>query len=268
MRGMPSAMILSTLAVINVQFGPTVDEKVVFSDYIQRSQAGNFIKRPLLIGVADYEAGLFKTVGALSGSESPEPFWTSLNQVAFNCPAAARANISYSNGVPTWRYRWFGDFPNTRLTSIPDSGAWHGSELPVLFDTPVTGPGIPDNTPEEIAIGKYFRGAWATFAKDPINGLTNYGGGWPNYEAGGQTLIRLAYQNLTGTNLAQGNMYDTNCTVIFPVNGSSTAPTNPSTSASSTTSTPAPTKTPSGATRSAVSYSVLCLIIVITLLFY
>lgn len=61
------------------------------------------------------------------------------------------------------------------------------------------------------------RGAWAAFAKDPIQGLHNYDG-WANYKHGGKTLIRLAYGNdflnnntraqfLLGPSLA----YDSHC---------------------------------------------------------
>ena len=88
-------------------FGPTVDETVVFSDYLSRSAAGNFVKRPLLIGNADYEAGLFKAVAAIDGASAnfSDAYWEDFNLLGFECPAATRANISISQGVPTWRYR-------------------------------------------------------------------------------------------------------------------------------------------------------------------
>jgi cholinesterase len=218
-------------------FGPTIDNVVVFSDYLNRSSAGNFIKKPMLVGNADYEAGLFRAVTALQGTASqfPDVYWESFNLVTFVCPAAARANISVANGVPTWRYRWFGEFPNTIITTVPDSGAWHASELSVLFNNNPSGSGIPANTPQEVAIGSYLRGAWATFAKDPVNGLKTYSGGngtgWPTYVPAGNTLVRLAYQNLTGPNLAPSEMYDSLCnaTFIVPpstlVNGSTNATT-------------------------------------------
>lgn len=55
------------------------------------------------------------------------------------------------------------------------------------------------------------RGAWAAFAKDPVHGLESYGGGWQRYDPNGQTLIRLAYNNQTGANLALGTTYDVEC---------------------------------------------------------
>jgi hypothetical protein len=85
-----------------------------------------------------------------------------------------------------------------------------------LFDTiPQT---VDVNTPEETSIAAYLRGAWAAFAKDSINGLNEYEGGWPQYSTNGDSLIRLAYNNITGTNLIAGNYYDDGCPT-YPVVG-------------------------------------------------
>ena len=248
----------------SVGFGPTIDNVVVFEDYHALSASGSFIKRPLLIGNADYEAGLFKAVANLDGSGSTlsDLYWTYFNLIGFTCPAAARANISISQDVPTWRYRWFGEFPNTIIESNPDSGAWHASELPILFDTAPSGNGIPANSPAEVAIGSYLRGAWAAFAKDPVNGLKSYGGGngtgWPTYDPVGNSLVRLGFANLTGPNLALGNSYDAMCnstlfngtfevpaTVLANVNSSATATSTGSSSPTGSASSPASPSTSS-----------------------
>jgi cholinesterase len=251
-------------------FGPTIDNVVVFSDYLNRSAAGNFIKRPMLVGNADNEAGLFRAVAAIQGNSSKfsDSYWDSFNLLGFVCPAAARANISVANGVPTWRYRWFGEFPNTIITTVPDSGAWHASELPVLFNySPPSDLGIPVSTLEEIAIGNYFRGAWATFAKDPVNGLRTYGAGngtgWPTYVPGGNTLVRLAYQNLTGPNLAPSQMYDSTCNAMFVVPPSTLV--NGSTNATATGTAPAATVTKSEGGRENIGLGLLVLFGVFTI---
>ncbi len=57
---------------------------------------------------------------------------------AFTSPeaAAARAKVARSAGLPTWRYRWAGVFPNTILTYVPTTtGAWHGSEVRFVRNT-------------------------------------------------------------------------------------------------------------------------------------
>jgi cholinesterase len=191
-------------------FWPTIDEVTVFSDYHARSLAGRFIKVPLLIGNTDYEGGFYATLAAIAGNVLPRAFWETFSDEIFTCPAANRANVSVSAGLPTWRYRYFGSFENLRLTTEPNSGAYHASEVPVLFgDLP------PDSTEDEIAVGNYMRGAWASFAKDPNMGLKNYW--WPRYRPGTNSLVRLAFDNQTGANAALAGKYDGSCDATFPV---------------------------------------------------
>jgi carboxylesterase type B len=230
-------------------FGPTVDNITVFPDYPARWAAGNFIKVPLLTGNTDYEAGLFKTTATLANATYAaatytDQFWSEFDLNVFTCPAALKANVSIAAGVPTWRYRYFGDFPNLRLTSVPDSGAWHASELPVLFGNFPNGTGVPTSTDAEISIANYM---WAAFAKDPVNGLNSYQGGWPKYLPSGNTLVRLAYNNVTGTNLADPMLYDAACPTKFSYNGTSngTASITASGTGSGTSSSSSATSIPS-----------------------
>jgi carboxylesterase type B len=102
-------------------FGPVVDGVRVFSDYAARRPA----KGGYLIGNADNEAGLYR----VSSPDQPEQVWQGLNAAAFSCPAAGRVLRSLAVGNPTWRYRWFGDFPNLVLTTKPPSGSWHTSDV-------------------------------------------------------------------------------------------------------------------------------------------
>ncbi|KAK1982330.1 carboxylesterase [Colletotrichum cereale] len=182
-------------------FAPVVDEHLIFADYSIRDSA----KAGYLIGNTENEAGLFK-IGAPTTNET---YWFGFNLVAYTCPAARRAARAVSAGHPTWRYRYFGNFPNMAVTTTPPSGAWHGSELPVLFDTaPET---AVESTEQEIAVGKYMRGAWAAFAKNTASGLINYAGQWPKYRIDDTTLNRISFENQTGTNLAPGDSYDGLC---------------------------------------------------------
>lgn len=184
-------------------FGPTVDETVVFSNYSQRTPAN----RPMLIGNNNYEAGLFRTEFALAGTFFPDAFWDDFNLQEFTCPCGIRANASVAAKNPTWRYRYFGVFPDMAISS--EAGTYHIAEVPLIFDTV---PASPGPTEAEISIGNYMRGAWAAFAKDPVNGLTNYG--WPTYNTSQDTLIRLAYDNVTGPNLINPYRYDADCVLV------------------------------------------------------
>lgn len=184
-------------------YGPTADGVRVFADTQSRTPA----KIPTLIGSTNYEAGLFRVQFALRGQYLPDAAWDAVNLQAFTCPTGARANASIKADIPTWRYRYFGDFPNLRISA--QSGAYHVSEIPVLFNT---APSQPPATAEQISIGKYMRGAWAAFAKNPSTGLDAYG--WPRYDPTQDTLIRLAYDNVTGTNLINPRRYDADCSLI------------------------------------------------------
>ncbi|KAN0100012.1 cholinesterase [Hyaloscypha variabilis] len=198
---------VASSAAINIigSFGPTVDDTVIFSNYSLRTPAAI----PLLIGSNNYEAGLFRTQFALENITFPNVFWDDFNLQQFTCPAGIRANASVAAKNPTWRYRYFGVFPDLEISS--EAGAWHAAEIPIIFDTM---PATPDPTTEEISIANYMRGAWATFAKDPTKGLSTYGDGWPTYNASIETLVRLAYNNITGTNLAFPSLYDALCIYV------------------------------------------------------
>jgi carboxylesterase type B len=102
-------------------FGPTIDEQLVFSNYTGRTP----IAAPLLIGNTNFEAGLFR----LLAPQVPDQIWPIFNARVFTCPAGLRAAVSVLHGNPTWRYRYFGEFPNLELTSNPPSGAWHASDV-------------------------------------------------------------------------------------------------------------------------------------------
>ncbi|KAN0115465.1 putative carboxylesterase [Hyaloscypha variabilis] len=192
-------------------FSPTVDEIVVFSNYTERAAAGNFTKRPLLIGSNDNEIGLFRVTFGLQNITYPDATWNYLQEQIFTCPIGVRALASANNHSPVWRYRYFGNFPNLKLSTDPDSGAWHGSEVTVIFGTDMAVQNIVERTSEEENVGKYLRGAWAAFAKDPAEGLVNYRYGLPEYKLNGTTLLRLGYNNAIGPNLANPNQYDSGC---------------------------------------------------------
>ncbi|KAM0193480.1 hypothetical protein ACHAPI_007549 [Fusarium lateritium] len=182
-------------------FGPGVDDELVFEDYTSRSAS----KGAYLIGNNQNEAGLFR----LLQPNQTDAYWQDFNDRLYTCADAARLSRAIAEGNPSWRYRYFGDFQNLALSTDPPSGAYHGAELQPLFDTVPQSP-IP-STPEQIKVGDYIRGAWAAFAKDPKEGLLSYEEGWPKYLSIRETLVRLAFDNQSGRDLVQGNIYDMAC---------------------------------------------------------
>jgi len=220
-------------------FIPTVDETVVFSNYSQRTPA----KVPMLIGNNDYEGGLFRTSYALQGIFLPDIFWDNFNLQEYTCPCGIRANASASANNPTWRYRYYGVFPNLAISS--EAGAYHEAEIPLIFNT---APSNPASSEAEISTGNYMRGAWAAFAKDPANGLTALG--WPTYNPNSDTLIRLAYGNTTGPNVTSPYYTDSNCVLV---NASSTNVSDNPTLSATVSSSPTSSATATGSSTAATT---------------
>jgi len=170
------------LAAVLGNFGPTSDNQVVFSNYRARAEAGQFIRKPYLTGNNDYEAGLFKILAAAGGINVTELEWQVMNLATFTCPSGDAAAARARYGVPTYRYRYFGEFPNLRLTITPPSGAWHGAEIPVIWQTTEDASGQSDTTAED-SISQYLSRAWAAFAKNPSTALSQAPYNFPQYSS-------------------------------------------------------------------------------------
>jgi len=199
-------------------FGPTVDNITVFGDYEKRAAAGNFIKRPMLVGNNKNEVTLFMVLlNQTSLIESP---LLGLAGGLFGCPAGQAAKARVDNGVKAWRYLYAGEWPNQEI--YPKAGAWHGAgvssrdlesrtvsltvvaEIAMVFGTTeyqhqyygskfqvnITLP----STEEQKKLAKIMMHAWASFAKDPEHGLTKEMQ-WPVYDPKGNTVIELGGAN-------------------------------------------------------------------------
>ena len=169
-----------TAALPQPPFQPTVDNKTVFSNYTALSANGSFMKVPYLAGNTDYEAGFYKISAFTAKKNLTEAQWNLFNLEGFTCPTSFEAASRAKYSVPMWRYRYFGDFSNLRL--YPGSGAYHGSEINMILGTAfdVT---RENNTRAEVKTSRYMMHAWATFANDPLKGLSKLG--WPQYDPNG-----------------------------------------------------------------------------------
>lgn len=128
---------------------------------------------------------------------------------SFTCPNDIEARARSAQGVPTWQYRYFGDWPNTRLYN--SSGAYHGTELEMLFGNSGDVSGIaPSEAQEELT--KVMQDAWVAFAEDPKRGLEKYG--WPRFDPSEDTLVRLGYENSPVPDFVRPSLYSGDCANI------------------------------------------------------
>lgn len=102
-------------------FGPGVDDIIVFADYSSRHSA----RGGYLIGNNQNEAGSFR----LLQPNQTDAYWVDFNDRYYTCADAVRLTRSTGDGNPSWRYRYFGDFPNLAVSTDPPSGAYHGAEV-------------------------------------------------------------------------------------------------------------------------------------------
>lgn len=203
---------LPTQALAQATFHPTIDGEYVFENYTALGEAGEFAKIPYLAGNGNYEAGFYR-VSAYGANVtlSPEK-WELYNQRAFTCPTKYANDFRVQHEVPTWRYRYMGDWENLRLYGAwggyPDSGSYHGSDLDMLFGTAYDVTGQRNTVPEE-QTSRYIQGAWAAFGRNPKKGLSAYG--WPEYDSDCPSLVRLGYENQPVPSIVDPDVYDAVC---------------------------------------------------------
>ncbi|KAH9860601.1 hypothetical protein J1614_011932, partial [Plenodomus biglobosus] len=205
---------LPTQALTQANFHPTVDNITVFADYEQLSAAGAFAKVPMLVGNTDQEDGWYRLGGWSANLNFTDAQWDLFSQRGFTCPAAYSAGYRTQYQVPTWRYRYHGDWDNLSLynssagLSPRGSAAYHGSDLNMVYGTAQDVSGLKNVGAEDATI-KYIQGAWAAFARNPSSGLTEYG--WPAYAKTGRTLVELAVDNNPAPRFVDPATYDTVC---------------------------------------------------------
>ena len=178
---------LPSVGLKQATFHPTVDNTTVFADYEQLSEAGSFAKIPLLLGNNDHEDGWYRISGWATKLNFTDAQWNLFTERSFTCPSAYSAAYRVQHNVPTWPYRSFGQWDTLRLYNgsaglgPKGSAAYHGSDLGLVFGTAQDISGLPNSNAQD-KYTAYIQGAWAAFARDSQNGLTQYG--WPRYMSG------------------------------------------------------------------------------------
>ena len=162
-----------------LSFNPVIDNRTKFANFTARALAGNFTKKPAIIGTNVDEGH------SLVGFNTNGVNITAANEVTldtFLCPADQTTTNRYAVGVPTYRYLYDGNFSN--ISPRPWEGAYHSSELPLIFGTSGIVRGA--STPFELAVSRQLQDYYLDFISDPVNGLQAVG--WPEYKPGGQAL--------------------------------------------------------------------------------
>ncbi|KAK4224466.1 cholinesterase precursor [Podospora fimiseda] len=190
-------------------FWPTPDEDIVFSDYVGLTANGSFAKIPILLGNTHTENGYYQVPAYAQGVIPTEDQVRDFMLQSFTCPVAYQAKARRDHGVPSYVFRYFADWENTRL--YPTSGAYHGVDMHMIFGGSADVSGLPAST-EQRRLTRLMQRLWFSFANNPESGLEKLG--WPRYDPGGKTLVELGLDNKAEVKLAFPYEYDAPCSEI------------------------------------------------------
>ncbi|KAK3676856.1 hypothetical protein LTR78_003060 [Recurvomyces mirabilis] len=204
-------------------FYPSADNDTVFPNYTALSEAGAFAKLPYLLGNNNFEQGYYALPSFKKNVTVTIAQGDSFLLNSFTCPNEFQAANRAAHGVSVWLYRYFGDWPNINLYPANNdypgqvvsqgSGAYHGTELEMVFGNPDLVSNLP-NTSNESKMIKLMQGAWAAFARNPASGLATYG--WPQYKPGTNSLILLAKNNTPTAEAVDPSLYFADCAGYVP----------------------------------------------------
>ncbi|PQE33368.1 hypothetical protein CJF32_00006660 [Rutstroemia sp. NJR-2017a WRK4] len=204
MRKVPAADIESFLksysdsqAAPALSFSATVDNTIVFSNYTSRLLAGNVSSKPAIYGYTDIDTIAFVAFPADPLQESANRTLAEISFQSWICTTSAISRYRTDIGLKTYQYQYRGNFSN--ISPLPWLGAYHSSELPLIFGT--SGDFRGEDTRLEKQTSLAMQRAWGAFARDPENGLERTGWGDSSEQEGEVFGGRSTYDEM-GKNVA------------------------------------------------------------------
>ena len=211
-RAAPATLIKSIIEQRSLAFNPYPDNVTYPTNGAANRQARQFAAVPILAGTDAQEGRVFQygqtnltaylvnnfgattpqiiptvqanfPIGTTIGTNTSYDVISAIHTLAaFQCGAGLFMNETAAQGVPTWRYFYDAQFPNTSPLN-GTLGIYHSSEIVIAFGTYSGGPVnpvtsapsglLPTNlqpTAQQAALSSYMNTAWATFAKNPYAG--------------------------------------------------------------------------------------------------
>lgn len=170
----------------SLNFAPTPDERIVFSNYTDRLVNGFSSGLPALFTSCKEEGTMWGPTLVSSPSPSnPYGVWSVNATVTeqgtlgpFQCPTGLWSGLRNAAGLKTYRWQYAGNFSN--VSPLPWMGAYHTADLPMLFGSHADFRGA--STPEEIATSESMQDHLLAFVSDPIAGPEKIG--WADSKSG------------------------------------------------------------------------------------
>ncbi|KAJ8607099.1 hypothetical protein MRB53_040535 [Persea americana] len=175
---------------------------LIWLSTLGRLASGQFAQVPVFIGSNNDEGSILV---ALTPNVPPELITT----YGFTCPAAAVATGRENLGIPSYQYRFLADdLPQLNPPQLASYGAYHSSEIPLVFGTYNSSP-IMNTSSETIALSRDMQTDWVAFARNPASGLVAQG--VPLYQSNGTTLLQFGINSTTPVSLNSSQAYNSAC---------------------------------------------------------
>lgn len=185
MRQVPMEKIISTagpyIANNFVAFYPKPDEKIIFQNYTSRYLQGKLSNRPAIFSTAETEGN---AVAPFHPEGVDHEAAVMATRQLFLCPATETTRLRAQAGLQTYRYLYSGDFSN--ISPLPWMGAYHDSDLPMIFGT--HGDFRGESTESEKETSESMQDAVLAFMEDPHAGPEKVG--WEPAHSGKMVVFR------------------------------------------------------------------------------
>jgi acetylcholinesterase len=172
-------------------FLPVVDDRIIFSDYAARANAGKVARLPVILSNTANEASSLVPFPADDPSAGfPQEVILGIELAGFVCPTYSSTLERNNLSIPVYRYQYAGRFPN--LNPLAWTGAWHGEDIPLVFGTYDLVKGVGEVPRLEVETSRAMQEHVLAFMKDPLRGPQRLG--WQAVDARSTqngTLIRF-----------------------------------------------------------------------------
>ncbi|TVY88200.1 Acetylcholinesterase [Lachnellula willkommii] len=178
MRRVPFAQIVNFIgqygdqgATPALSFNVIADDRIVFLNYTARAEAGKITRAPVIISTTANEFSSLVPYPVNNLTAGPYQPAVTARDVTIGVCSTLNSTV-YRNrmgaGVPVFRSQHAGTFPN--LNYYKWLGAYHASDLPIVFGTYGLLDGIANTTRFEVEVSQSMQDHVLAFVKDPFNG--------------------------------------------------------------------------------------------------
>ncbi|KAH7409691.1 acetylcholinesterase [Cadophora sp. MPI-SDFR-AT-0126] len=149
------------------------DDRMVFTDYKARAEAGKFARVPSILSNTANEVSTLVPWPADNLIEGPPQAPITAADVRGVCDAYNRTVYYNRLDVPVYRYQYAGIFPN--MNNYTWLGSYHGSDNPMIFGTYDLLNVVAPSTEFQAEVSESLQDHVLAFVKDPYHGPEKIG---------------------------------------------------------------------------------------------